>query len=262
MTKVTGQTLGGGLITLDQRINRRFFNQALQSVAKKRLSYARKQLKTLPSLSSMYEAADAWKQLTSGEKSSWADAGLECGLSAYNLFIQDKVYRIINSIAGNATPSDAHQYLVGHLYLPNSAGHFLLRMVGTSTFTFPASLHIHFKTILTDENPSNGYLKIRFKYKYDAGGGELEQTNEISLSLNSDWTSQNTTITEKTAQTEHWELEIEGNYLHGDFWFDNFYVSSAEGYVNFDSNCERVSKYFNFLIQPNNSIIESIYPAD
>lgn len=259
MTVVTGTTIGGGLITPDQLINRRYFSNLLASVTKKRTKYSRIELKELPLRSSLIEASTAWNALSSGDKTLWQNAALVCGLSAYNLFIQDKVYRIINNLAGNAVPSTLHQYKVGHLYLPNSSGYFVLKQVGTNVFTFPASLHLHKKTVLTDENPSNGYIKVTFKYKYNDGGGEQTQTDELTLSLNEDWASVTVPITEKVTQTEHWELLIQGNYLHGDLWFDNLYVTAVDGYVNFDVNCDQCNRYFFYVIKPNNSVIESVY---
>jgi hypothetical protein len=262
MSVVEYTTMGGGLLNLDKRMIRRYFFLTKGNVGKKRLLFRRSELITLPTLSIVPQAADAWNLLTSGQKSAWGDAANESGLSAYNQFIQDKVYRIINEIAGNAVPSEFHQYLVGHLNIPTSAGHFLLRQCATDSVDLPAALHLHYKSALTDEDPGNGYLKCLFSYTYDEGGGLLTQTNEINLLLNTDWTSQNVSITNHTGLTGYWKLEFEGDKVHGDLWFDDLYCLGAYGVITKDANCERSDLVFKGLVLPAGMTCQSVYPAD
>jgi len=260
MSKTTGTTLGGGLISYDRRINKRFFSVTKANVTRKRLKYTRNEIKTLPSLSNLSESADAWNLLTEEIKADWLDAGNECGLSAYNLFSQDKIYRIINNISGNATPNLLHQYKVGYINIPESSGHFLLRQNSSFNFNYPAYFYVNAKTDLTDEDPGNGYLTFRFKYNYLDGATEYTQTTELNVSFSSDWTAYNTSVIQNFPQNEHWELEIEGDLVHGDLWFDNLKVSTADGIINNDPYCNKQGLSFFRLIVPEGVNIESTYP--
>ena|SRR3989304_10404746 len=260
MSVTVNTTIGGGLISFDKRINKRFYVTSKANVTKKRLKYTRSEIKTLPSLSNLSESADAWNLLTEEIKSNWSSAGNECGLSAYNLFSQDKIYRIINNISGNATPSTLHQYKIGHIEIPDSSGNFLLRQVGSFNLAFPASLKINVKTSLTDEDPGNGYVKVRLKYNYFSGVDELTEITEINLNLSQDWTLESQNIQQHLYQNEHWELEIEGDLVHGDLWFDNLKVSTADGIANNDPYCNKQGLSFFRLIVPEGVNIESTYP--
>jgi hypothetical protein len=259
MSIVEYTTIGGGLLGLDQRVNQRYFWIRKGTVSKKRHIYRRQELKDLKSSSAMQEAANAWNLLTIEQKNAWQEAADEIELTPYSAYLQDKMYRIKNSIVGNGTPNAFYQYLVGHLEMPASIGHFLLRQVGPDNFEFPASLHLHYKTNLNDENSPNGYLKLIFRYKYNDGGGEQVQENEINLNLTTDWTSQNVGITEHSGQIGHWEMDIEGNYINGDFWFDNIYLLGADGILTKDPHCEIQGLKYNRILFPEGMNAESIY---
>lgn len=261
MSKVIATTIGGGNISYDRRINRRYFRSAVSNVGKKRSKFSRQDIKNLKASSLMAQAGAAWNLLTQEQKDAWIEAGDEIGLTAYQAYLQDKIYRIKNSIAGDATPSAFHQYKVGYINIAESSGNFLLRQVGPEIFEFPASLHLHYKTDLTDEDPDNGFLKVRFKYKYDEGGGEQEQSDELDLDLSSEWVSDNVGITEHTGLTGHWELEIEGDDINGDFWFDDIYMSAIDTQLSKDPFCNHPTLRFNQLVIPAGVSVSSVYPT-
>ncbi len=262
MSKVTGTTIGGGLISSDQKINRRFFSKQLGNVTKKRLLYRRGELKTLPTLSNIPEAADAWNLLTADEKDYWEIAAEQCGLSNYNLFIQDKINRIINSIPGNADPSPYHQSLVMKITVAPSTGHFLLRSITSETISLPATLKISSKTSLENDGIGSSYLLARFRYFYDVGGTIFNQTDEIDLPLSELWYPRNIPITQQTGAVGHCELEIEGDYVKGQILIDNFYVQDNSGILTNDPYFSNSDIKFYTLIGPSGIIIERIYPPD
>ncbi len=262
MSTVTGTSIGGGLISSDRKINRRYFSGILANVTKKRLLYRRGELKTLPTLSVLPEAADAWNLLSSGDKSLWEDAGFYCGLGGYNLFIQDKIYRIVNSLSGNASPSVYHQYLVGHIGIDPSSGHFLLRQVGVDLVSTTPTLNLSYKTALVSENGGSDYLKVRFKYEYLLASVPTFETKEISLNLSQTLVSISEAITLQDNQTGHWELEIEGDLINGDFWFDNFFVQDVNGILTKDPYTLIPDLKFFRLILPEGITAGGIYPPD
>jgi hypothetical protein len=262
MSKVSGTTIGGGLIGYDKRINRRYFSTATANVSKQRRSYSRIDRKNLPSFSLMPEACDAWNLLTSEIKNDWETAGAVCGLSGFSLFLQDKIYRIKNEIAGNETQNIYHQYKVVHLYIPEASGNVLIRQIISRTLTFPATLYLSRKAELISENGGSEFIKIRFRYFWDNLGTITEQTDELNLSLSTAWGNETLPITEQSNVTGHCELEIETDLIYGDLYYDNLYVSDINGIFSKDSNCQKSNKVYNNLIIPNGVINESIYPDD
>jgi hypothetical protein len=200
--------------------------------------------------------------LSSGEKDAWENAGLVCGLSGYSLFLQDKIYRLINSIAGNATPSLLHQYLVGHIFLPPSGGDLLVLQAGADTFSITGDLTINVKTNLSEAGSAPHSLIARFLYNYDDGGTPAQEITEINISPTLDWQTLTSSVVLQTPQSEHWELQIEAKGYAGDFWFDNYYFNAVSGVFTKDPFCLKIASSFNKPILPNGALIESVYPAD
>ena len=78
----------------------------LYSVKKKKALSARS---ILPSISVL------WSGLSPAEKTAWTNAGVQCGLSGWRLFVKDTSARIENDLSGVAIPSLLHQDWVGKL---------------------------------------------------------------------------------------------------------------------------------------------------
>lgn len=255
-------TIGGGLIDKDKEAMKRYYMLQRSAVTKQRTKYSRADKQALADNSYIGLISEAWNALTDGERADWKTAGLVCGLDGYNLFTQDKAYRIKNSIAGNATPSIYHQYLVGHLHIDEGAGDCHFKQANTNIFTFPATLYIRFKTALLAD-PANGeFIKVRFKYEYDEGGGPTWQTDELSLSLSQSWNNQSLAITEHTGLTGEWSFEIETHAVKGDFYFDDFFVETASGIITRDDNCEQVEKRWQLVKYPAGATIATLYPQN
>lgn len=261
MPLVSETTIGGGLVSRDALAVKRFSLLERRVVAKKRVVYSRGELKALPGRSLLSQVGEAWGLLSQAEKDAWSAAGAIVSMSGFNLFTQDKVYRIKHDIEGNATPSLYHQYLIGHLNIAEGSGDVLLRQVGFSVVSFPATLYLRRKLALSAD-PSNGeFIKVRFKYDYDEGGGVLTQSDELSLSLTDSWGSESLGITEHTGATGDWEFEIETHALKGDFYFDDFYVLGASGVITKDMYCEKVVKKWGLVEYPAGALIETLYPT-
>jgi hypothetical protein len=96
----------------------RFF---LSRVRKKITLFSRKRKKGLTQKSLLPQVAEAWNLLSDAVKLDWKNAGAECNLNGYRLFVQDKCARIVNDLSGNATPSLLHQSWVGQLHIEDPA---------------------------------------------------------------------------------------------------------------------------------------------
>jgi hypothetical protein len=262
MSKATDTTIGGGLMAFDKRVVRRFFKDGTGVVSKKRMQFSREELKILPSYSNMAEASDAWNLLSTPEKDAWNLAGLQCGLSAFNLFIADKIYRIRNSISGNATPSEIHQYLTGHIIIPESAGVFELKQSGSNAITAEGLLKISAKTDLIVSEDPGAFIKATFNYIIDSGGGPELKTTEIDLTLGVDWNIQSEIVLFFPGVFTSWQLIITGDKVHGELYFDNLFVEDVSGITTKDPYCNKNGKVFYGTIIPAGVIFESAYPPD
>jgi len=253
-------TIGGGLVDADRDALRRYFLLKQRTASKKRTIYRRGEKAILPSYSLLTQVADAWNALSDAVKDDWHDAGAEIGLGGYNLYVQDKSYRIIHSLAGNATPSLNHQYLVGFLTIPEGAGDTKFKQSNIDVLTFPATFYISAKTALSGDPVNGEYLKVRFVYEYDEGGGLTEESTEISLPLIADWTKYSQALAVHTGLTGVWRMEIESHAVKGDFYFDNIYVLGAGGIITKDPTCLKVSNRWQLLLSPAGASLLSEYP--
>ena len=262
MSIVSGTTIGAGLGAKDRATLDRFLELEQQLVAHKRTSRSRSAIQDLKDNQIIDQVVIAWNALSGGDRTAWAAAGQILGMNGYNLFTQDKSYRIKNSIAGNATPSTFHQYLVGHLDIGASGLDVHVRQVGDTDFTFPLNLYINYKSALINAPANGNFIKVRFTYEYLSGGSPTTQSDEVALDLSTAWKTATIPITEQSDQIGDWTLEIETHNVSGDFWFDNFYTDSAGGIITKDSSCKKVAKTFGLVLFPANVVLASVYPAD
>ena len=262
MAKVTSTIMGAGFTALDKALLRRYWWKKTPIVAIKRFLYNRAGLKALPGISLLPQIGVAWKALSDDDKEYWDYAANVMGLHGYNLFVKDKAYRIMNDIAGNAEPNYYHQHLIGHLEIPEGAGSVLLRQSGSLYFSFPCTMRLRRKTILSADNGNGEFIKVRFKYQYDSGAGEQTQTDEIELNQASGWDCQLMRITQQFGAIGTWTFEIETNNLKGHLYFDNFWVENPVGITTLDPYCVKVEKYWDKVVFPSECTLETIYPDD
>ncbi len=230
------------------------------SVSHQRTFYRPSDLAVLPSFSLLPQAADAWNALSSSDKNDWIAAAAIVGFTGYNLFIQDKVYRIVHSIAGDAVPSLYHQYKVGHLNIPEGAGDVLLKQSGSTILPFPATLFLRRKSVLTAD-PANGeYVKLRFSYTYNEGGGTQTETTDIDVPLSSAWDVQSSVVTQHNGVLGPWTLELLAHAVKGDLYFDDVWVETASMVMSADPFCDRADKKWTRQTFPFGCSIESVYP--
>lgn len=262
MAKTTGSTLYGGTIKLERLVHRRYFKKNYGVYAKKRSIWRRGEKQALPEMSQFYDASSAWNALSAGDKADWETAAIECGMTGYNLFIQDKIYRLQNSIAGNATPSIYHQYKVAQITISESAGHFLFRQVGSDIFDSAPTVNFNYKADLISENGGSEYLKIRLTYRYLVGAVLTEESAEKSLTLSQAWVDDSFSLDYYAGQTGYFELEIEGDLVNGTILFDNISIDTALSNYARDSKCNRFERFYHALIAPVGVSGISAYPAD
>lgn len=262
MSVVTGTSIGGGMGTLDARVNRRFLAKESFAVSRKRNNYTRQERAFIKNESYLKLAYEAWADLTDMEKLGWEDAALMCDSTGYNLFVKDTIYRMMNELAGTATPSTSHQYKIGHVFVPEGAGNVLLRQAGGYTPSGDVEMSLYYKADLRADNGMPNFCKVRFRYYALVGEVTTPQTEEITLTLSTGWDSAYHAFTVISGATGGWEAEVEFNNVEGDLWFDNFYMTDGLEVSTRDKYCERTEKYWHALNPPDGVLIETIYPDE
>ena len=269
----------------------RFFFPRL---ARKPRYISRRRREQLLRVTYFFVASDIWRTKSAADKQAWKDAGAKMGLNGWQLYFKDKVYRLVNDIAGDATPSIYHQHKVGHIKIESPANEILItqkhpyvwwewyKKAGrkkmyakqkiTERLTFPFKIAISRKTDLTSVGAlPYCYLIAKITHFHD---GRVYYTEyPVNMPLSAAWGSQEVIISAPGGYVGTYELQIRLNDVTGDLWFDNIIAEHIGTNYARDSYCEDVAReFFNEWFNvarnweptnvPAGAIWESIYPAD
>ncbi|MFA6335630.1 MAG: hypothetical protein WCX48_08770 [Bacteroidales bacterium] len=259
MALLMGITIPAGLEIIYNKTLKMYDISVLCNVGKNPRFLTRKQKLTLKEVTYLFQIAYAWSFFTTEEKAVWTAAGDIVGQNGYNLYVQDKSWRIKHAIGGNAVPSIYHQYLIGNIHVADPANYALVTQYNATRVNFPATFQLSRKSNLTATGP-NPYCHVNFIWTRYYQGQNILNYEVIDIPLVSDWATQIQTITSKIGIRGRWQIEIELNDVTGDLWFDNIYpFYSGEAKIN-DPFCDEVEKYWEPTIMPDGSTISTQYP--
>jgi len=260
MALLMGITLPAGLEIIYNKTLRMYDISVFCNVGKNPRFFPRKRKLQLREISYLFSIAQIWANFTDEEKTAWKTAAEVIGEHGYNLFVQDKSYRIKHLVGGNATPSIYHQYLIGHVNIAAPATSALIVQYNTHRLYWPCSFKLSFKTDLTasGDNPS-AKLKLIWTRYYT--GQNIEETEEIILPLSQAWTTESQSITIQPGSKGRWRVELELIDVRGDVWFDNLWVEYSGEIKNNDPYCDDVVKWWKAVNLPAGATLETIYPT-
>lgn len=259
MALVMGITIPAGLEIIYNKTLKMYDISVMCNVGKNPRFFPRSKKYTLKEVTYLFTIAYAWSFFSDSLKDDWSFAGNVIGQHGYNLFVQDKSYRIKNVIGGNADPSFYHQYLVGHLKIEAPASSAKITQYNSTRVNFPASFELCYHTDLTADGP-DPYVRLKFIWTRYYLGQNIESTETIELPLISGWDKKKQWITYLKGIRGKWRMELELNDVTGDIWFDNiFAMYSGEIKVN-DPYCEDVVKWWEGTDLPEGVTFETVYP--
>ena len=235
-----------------------------------------------------------WSGLTIQQKNEWALAGLVDVKKAYNLFTQDTCYRLKYNIAGIATPSEYHQYMVGRLEINAPADHATLaqwhphlyyvskKMAGSTTvredvaiyetLVLPLTISASYRCNIVPTSAGSRarmYAKIYSTYQ----GENIETEVGFDFTLETGWTSGTATASTVIGIVSHYDLWIEFIDCRGWFEWDNVVAEHTGTNWARDKRCNDVNNELskiNYQIEksweeqalPIGSAFSSVYPED
>lgn len=212
------------------------------------------------------QIAVLWAAFSDVQRTAWGTAAAEMNLTGWQLFVQDQSCRIINLMAGSATPVTTHQSWVGEIKISAPATEIKIaqyhphtyylykKVVGsksmyapvkvTEAMGLPLKIGLSYKSNLTAEGAdpyANFYAQIWSSYQ----GRDILTNLNISLDLSEDW--QTVDITQTTVQGYFvgYTLFIHLHDLRGELYCDN--IIAEHGAQNWarDPFCKQIAKTFN-----------------
>ena len=255
-----GITLPAGWDIIYNKTLKMYDISVLCNVGKNPRWFPRKKFVTLKEITYLFNIAYAWGLLDQGEKDDWTDAANIIGQHNYNLFVQDKSYRIKNGIAGNATPSIHHQYFVGHINNNQIGTNPKIVQYNFRKVLFPAEFKISAKTdlVAVGDDP---YVNFKFIWNRYTTGQTIEQVETITIPISAAWDTYSQNINQVAGRAGRWRVELELNDVIGDIWFDNTIVEYGAQIRLNDPYCSDVVKYWQRVDTGESVTFETIYPT-
>jgi len=234
-------------------------------IAKKFTFFSRKKKKGLSARSLLPAISDLWAGLSDAEKLSWTEAGAECDLNGWRLFVQDCSARIINDMAGVATPSLLHQSWIGNLKIETPASEIKIvqlhprsywvsrKVVGkkgmyepvlvTEDLSLPCKISLNYSSDLASQG-GEVFAEFYARFWYSYQGVNLYEELEIPLDYSTGWKYAEATLTSLTSYVVRVDLYFHLKGLRGDLYFDNVKLEhSGQNWVR-DPFCKDILQGF------------------
>lgn len=269
----------------------RFINASVQRKITP-LSYRRR--KGVSQKSLLPTCSTAWATLSEAQKLAWKTAAGYCNMTNWRLFVRDYVYRVVNEIAGIATPNNYHQALVGQLQIdapadelkiiqPHPSQYYISKKIsGTKNmyapvvvnehFTLPFQIGLSYKSNLV-KTQADGYAKFYAIVRRLYQGNNLDQVLEIDLDLIADWKTVTATLSYILGQYTSYNLYFHLYHLTGTLLVDN--IKAIHNSANWarDPSCQdihqdftrafyQVPAHWSAITIPDGSFFESVYPTE
>jgi len=261
MPRVYGITIPAGLEIVYNKTLKMYDISVFCNIGKNRRFMTRRRRYNLKQFTKLYSTAYAWNALSQVQKDAWYSAGNASGINGYALFTQDKIYRTMNALAGNATPSTFHQYKVGHIKIENPANSVQLTEQHVTPFALPLSLDISYKSTLVADGGSPS-AKLIFKSTHFFSGKNIEDEDEIDIDLSAGWKTETLNLTTKDGILGNWAIVLKLTDVIGDLYFDNMFLEFNGTIQNRDPFCDIFPKNWSRDDVGSGVTAESIYCPD
>jgi hypothetical protein len=293
-------------------------------IRKKVAFYSRKSKKGFSQRSLLPQVAALWNALSDAQQTAWAAAAGQMGsyvltdhldqetgfeihqengskihlgtgklryLNGWRLFVQDQCARIINDIAGVATPSLFHQSWVGNIKIEAPAteakivqlhprSYWVERKVAgkkamyepvliTEDLGLPLKISLNYNSNLTSQG-AGSFAKFYAVVWYSYQGVNLNYSLEIPLDLVANWKHAEITLLSLLSIVIRVDLYFHLYNLRGDLYFDNIELEHSGQNWARDPFCKDILQGFTrafyqipdhwaAVTLPDGAIYDSIY---
>lgn len=261
-------------------------------IIKKTALFSRKKKQGMSQKSLLPIIAPIWNAMDLVTHEAWKSAGAVIGMKGYNLFVQDQCLRIINDIAGVATPSVLHQSFVGEILIQAPATaisiaqfhprkYYVSRAVYgkkgmreavevIENFALPLQISLSYKSNLSAVG-AGAYARYRAEVRSSYQGVDRFTNVTLNLDLTSDWKTDSASLSNVIGYVIGYTLFLECFNVQGTLQFDNIKaVHSSQNWVR-DTMCKDIDETFNTVFYqipkhwigidlPSGSEYRTVYP--
>lgn len=260
MPRVYGITLPAGIEIIFSKTLKMYDIRVHCNIGKNRRFMSRSMKIRLRDFSKLTAVASAWHDLGEAVQNEWYAAANAQGTNGYSLWTQDKIYRLMNSIAGNASASLFHQFKVGHIELVGAANNCKFEQFFNRPFVLSTTYQVNYKADLVADGP-DPYAIFRFESMVYKGGENVIEQEDIELNLSQAWEQKDIIIGPKNGAIANFKLQIILNDVQGDLYFDNVFLEFDGTVQNRDPFCDDVFSNWAKITKPIGTTFESVYPV-
>lgn len=254
---------------------------------------SRYKIKKLTQRSLLPQISDDWALKTTEEKDAWSEAGAQCNLNGWRLYVKDKCARIKNGLSGDAVPNLLHQVWAGQIHIESPASsikivqlhprnYYIYKKVSgtksqyspiliTEDLALPFTLGCNYKSNLSVVGP-NPSAKIYALFWHRYQGLNLHTPLEISLDYLTDWKTVSVVSGDLPTTLVAYDLYIELVDLRGDIWFDKINAqhsgqnwcrdpSMQDMNQTFTKQWYQIPKHWAPVEMPLGATYDSVYPT-
>lgn len=222
------------------RVEKQYYDPKIN---RKDIIWTKRRIKDFIDASPLDSCAYIWDLLSTPTKDAWGIAGAYCGLTGWELFVQDTTYRIVNDLVGIASPRSKHQYKVmmcdmgsGNYPLSISQYHepeytLKTKNVGQKNaytwldieedITAPLTVSFNYSADLVEVGPTlSHYIDVWFQGKKD--GATASDSFQENLKIDTGWITFSKNFTPDLDTITRYRVEIYIFKYTGIIMFDNF----------------------------------------
>jgi hypothetical protein len=261
MARVFGISLPAGTELIYNKTLKLYDIAIACNVGKNRYFLSRRLKANLKKFSKLSGVAEAWGLLTQAEKDAWYSAASAVNVNGYNLYTQDKVYRIMNGLETEITPSTFHQYQVGHINISAPATSCLIQEVHLLHFSLPFSVVVNYKSNLVSQG-AGAYARLSIHTLRFFSGQNITESQSINFDLVGGWKQATMDLTPKEGTLGHWHAVLEFFNVRGDIYLDDLFITFNATTQNKDPFFDLFPKYWQQTSVPAGVTVEGIYCPD
>lgn len=242
------------------KIKRRYYDP---SIDKKTIVWRKRNLKAFAAQSDFNPVAIFWENLSQTQKDLWSAAAAHCGLTGYQLYTQDKGYRIQNNISGNVIPDVHHQFMILDFLTEETAEEFyfgqdhyspyyvLTKNVGQKNaytpvyteeeFAPPLLLEFDYKSDIIDVLEGEAYFYYDLWFSGIKDGSPAGDAFINDLPKQQDWTRFSEEFEPDLDLVTDYGFTIIGEGVRGQVQIDNVNFEHDGQNFAFDKNCNDVN---------------------
>lgn len=232
-------------------------------INRKDIVWNKRKYEDLVTQSQIDPCAELWAGLSESAKIRWNNAGAECGLNGYQLFVQDTSFRLLNNLRGLGSPSIYHQYKILEFETGDDCHEFYIIQEHLANYTIKQK-NVGQKNAYTPveiEEDITAPITLSFKYFADLevdgvfdffgcyitfygvkDGHYASDSIWFDLDYSTGWVQFSEEMTPDLDIINQYYFEIDAYPLKGIFRMDDFKIEHDGQNWSFDSNCDRIDE--------------------